>query len=388
MAFNVSVFVYPGEHTTPKMDLDLVKCALLFADHVTVYSPSLALAGAMARSASSLRDIAKVLSQLGAASGMASLTPDEWYRRLQRLRRPALRQNAEERAMATVLRGYVEKLEQICRDHKRDVGFIELQPAIHEGLVTVDDLGTSQADDLGLSTIVERALGNEKEGPDPVFLRYLDKVVDIVADGSSKTFPLTDSAVGSLLEKCISEGVFVSNGRKSNAKVSALSCSILRNLPIENVPLETMLEIRTEVRDHALAYRANVADYARFLSTEAWETGFEDEAHAIFETQVLPEVKNIERALSASRWLPALGHAAVDEITTKRWANGTMALWGGLGIVVANLPPWMILATSTLGTFASVAASAAKHHRSKTSEAEENGMFLVYKTEKSILSKR
>lgn len=381
MVFRVSVVTSPSRDITARSDVSIVKYALLFADRITLYSPTLAMADAVRRGSRSKQDIAMALDVVSKHEpGFPQVGAEFWLRLMNK---PIVRQSEGERKISGAIDDMRGRIMDIANRIVDGSGFSDLQPAISEGLVEVDDLGIRRAKDVGLASVVASAMGERMT--DGVMDRYVGMIEDIVVRGAG--FPLTDRIVSSLVEAGIREGKFVSEGRRLKAKTSALSCSILRNIPVDGVPVETILEVRSEISDSAVGYREKVSEYAEFIRSEAWEQGFEEEAEYVFETKVAPEIERIERAVSSSRWLPSMRHAALEQVTTKRWATGTVALLAGLGIVAVDVPAAVVAAISMGGTLGSVYVDAVKRRAAELSSAAGNGFFLVYKADQSLMSR-
>lgn len=353
-------------------EIQLLKAALLYADHVLLCSPgsslvtSLAVFGELASTAnqkdqieltrqlipSFLHDEAEVENTLAILDMYAGTLSKRGKK--QRLTKEELILEYQLRPQfQRIYRGLNESIISIAED----AGLGEIVTALESGMLEFRFLETASAGDDSEELITE----------------YLDVIGQAVAEGVS--YPLLDDLTGNLIRASIAEGKLeVPDLAVNRGKHAGLMSDLLGRLPLfDQASVQEVLDIRKELERPLVRFRAAVSKYSDTMGSAQWDKDFPLEAEKIFVTEVQPAVLEIEDAIKSNHYLFQLA---------SRYANKheTLAI-PVLAVFMAQFSSLPEIVSLAMGT-AAVAAQIVDVYREwkeKQREIEKNQLFFYYR---------
>jgi len=315
-------------------ETQLVKAALLYADHVTLVSPKALLMAGLADFATGDRRAridatAELIGMLDSGQNAAQL-----YGQLRARRR---RLSPHERRMLiglerTLDAGSDDIAAQIDKT-LTDAGADELAQAMSAGLVDIHSLGQEQADaDSYMDDVIEQMA---------TLLR--DSV-----SASAQTFPLFDDGAGDLLRAMVNEGL-VTDPHAARAAEVGIAGRLIDGLEaFPDAEMDVILDVRTRLQAPLVRFRSALAQASTELASAAWDESFAREVDDIYRRKVAPALLEVQEALNdlgvrstllrltsgkeALTTAATLGLAAAGELTN---AGLPALLYGAPGIAVA-----------------------------------------------------
>jgi hypothetical protein len=238
-SLNMTVATTADDAVSVRRDIQLLKAALLYADSVTLCSPTTSwylsrLRFTKLTDEKQRLEFALQRSDLTAQERKLALHLFEWY---SQLRIKPDRTPAETAQMHEMLREYSTVWQLIQDDVTSDAheaGVDELQPALDSGFVTVHPLNMD-----GVGEFADE------------FLRVIGNAVL-----SGETYPLFDVGTGFLIQAAIHDGLITpSTVNVQHSRSSMLSADILQRLPqFESASFEDILYIRQELAEPLLIF--------------------------------------------------------------------------------------------------------------------------------------
>jgi hypothetical protein len=363
----ISVVVAPHGKIEIADDIRMVKAALLYADHVTLVSPTSAMVALLGGLASMSDEDRRAV----AAGLVARQMGEEGAAQLQGLRR---KKNKSVRELL-FLREFDEKVKTMANElgdrateQVVDAGGNELAYAINQSLLDVDTLGIE--DGLGTVEVVHR---------------YTDFLITSVGPGSHM-LPLMDDSSGALLASFERDkGLLPRPGRQ--AEEAGLAGYMIET--IEAFPDATMSEIidaRRALAGPLVGFRSAIASMARDLETTPWNEGFEPEARALYTRDVAPQLQELRDIAEQTGVRSTLSHHL------KR-GSGRTGLLGGLGVAVsfgAAMPELGLVGApfTALTTAADVASQIYRERRDLAAKKDANKMLLLFEVERRLSNNR
>lgn len=355
-------------------DLALVKASLMYADRVTLYSlGSSILSGIADYQESSTEERARIaikflpysqpetpsknLELLEAAVGLRgrSAKRDIAKRDRQRLL-----------ALADDNRGELDKM--VLEQH-RDSGIEGFREAVGSGVLHVHAFRQVSIEALIEATV--RGNGDLLRGIDiaDVIREYIEQTSAMI--GSGNTYPVFDDLTGDFVAECVQNGLIAAPppdaGHRS--RYGGLAADLLERLPLfERATLAEALDIRRELENSLMGFRLAVAGFSREIAPAGWDSGFADEAEALFRERVEPEIQRIEAAVSDNNDLRRFTERAAE--------HGVSGAF--IGAVVGSVSDLSNLAAVASG-LAAAGLRAEIDRRQTMKDIEGNQLYFFYR---------
>src|SRR6266508_1224796 len=357
---HITIGAAPSGELSLENEIRLVKPALLYADHVTLYSPATSML-AMTAGLGELNEHQKLefLRQV-APSISPSIVPDlvavlDTYEALRAKRR---------RSREEIL--IVEKVRR-----QLDAAWVELRPKLDELLSRsgVEQLLPAiEQDLLEIDLIVS---GNEFD-----FEWFLHEFVDRLLRSllSPIVYPLFDDTSGALVRAHVAEGLIEPRpASDSRAKQVAAAARFMSRLPaFPQATVAEVLDVRKALSSPLVRFRAGITAISELLASRAFEEGFEAEVEQAYIRHIAPSLQEIEEAVAANTFLRQLLSKAVGDMKTIVTAVLT------LGITrVANLPA--LIAGGAAVVTATASAVLAKSEEVQRIRQEQ--FYFLYRTQ-------
>ncbi len=339
-------------------EVRLLKPALLYADHVTLYSPTAALfASIVAVGEMGEAGMIGLLRQVGPLIEPSAVTALDLYDEMQRKKHKSRDELQAIMQMKRLLREsaaeWLEKVEEMLFA----AGASELAPALAAGLVTIDPL-----------------VRDENGGDDALFEAYLTRLRALLT--SAHVYPLLDDATGGLVRAAVNEGAWdlgdVARRRGKQVTGAAQFMEVLPAFP--DATMVEILDIRDRLRPPLVRFRAAMIEIERLIDAAAHDEAFEAELADLYLEKVAPALKEIDESISDDKYLRQLAGNLVGD--AKTYATGGLTLAVAMFAHVPNL----VAAATGLGVGAATAAGqAAWNHAEAHRETERHQMFFLYK---------
>lgn len=358
---HIAVATAPEGGLTLEHDIRLVKAAVLYADRVTLCSPTssmllAALSIGHLADEDRLRFVASLAPLLAPDRAASFIAVAETFSRLNRARR---RTSQELIALAKIKRGLKDTWDALrpsLQSIAEKAGADELVRAVEAGLVELH----------AFHNYDERLIGEFVE-----FLRAT------LAD--RQRYPLLDEQIGRLVNSGTAEGMFSpSRPGVARGRHAALAADLLARLPLlERATFDEIVDIRRELEGPLVRFRAAIQTFSESIEAAPWDADFAADAEAVFVREVAPAVAEIAEAMATNLYLTKLVDRAVS----------SGAAVGAFGVLIANAVDAPAILQVAAGAAASVTGAAWDAYRdweSRREEIERNHMFFYYRAETGL----
>lgn len=353
----ITVSTSPAGLTLAK-DIKLLKPALLYADHVTLYSPTAALLSS-GRAVGAMGEVGAIelLRAVGPQIQPRSVEALELYEQLRCLARPSKGQRRAIREMKQLLLDCAAEVAEKMHGLSAAAGITELQPALDAGLVTIDPLV------------------RERDGGDGALERaYLERLRMLLRSGHA--YPLFDDVTGDLVRAALADGVWeLGTTPRRRGKQVAAAAQLMDSLPtFPQASMSEVLDVRDSLRSPLRNFRAAVIQMERDIAAAAHEPDFTGEVEELYLEKVAPALEEIHEAIRSDRYLRALMEAGVADAHT--YTTGVLAVAVAL---FTHIPHLAVAGTGLATSAVSAAAKAAWKRSEGKREAERHQLFFLYR---------
>ena len=339
-------------------EIRLLKPALLYADHVTLYSPAAALLGS-ARAAGEMGAEAMIplLRAVAPVIAPEALEGLDLYEELQRKRRRTREEIQAmlqlRRMLASCANEIVEKADELLEA----AGAAEIVPALEAGLVSIDPI-----------------MRDGDDGDDAFVRAYTDRLRDLLKEGHA--YPLLDDETEGLVRAAVSEGAWeLGPAPRRRGKQATAAAHLMERLPaFPEASVAEVLDVRERLRPPLVRFRAAIIEMERLIESAAHDPDFGGEVEQLYQEKVAPALLEISEAIADDSYLRQLVGASVADAKT--------LLGGGIAMGVtslAHVPNLIAVATGLGVSAASAAGQAAWTRASGRRETERHQMFFLYK---------
>jgi hypothetical protein len=301
-------------------EVQLVKPAVIYGDHVTLYSPVAAMLASAAYVGHGdeevrlafLRQIAPTLGQPELAAGLEVW---EYLRRKRRRTRQELQ--ALTRARRVLLEAWgplTEKVDEILISAGAD----RLIGAMEAGILTLHPLAENEDDDF--------------------FDAFIARLADVFGDASG--YPMFDETISGLVRAAVRERELAPTpSATSRGRQVSAAADFLGRLPtFPHATVDEVLDIRDELRGPLTNFRSAMVAVSRDVEAAAYDEDFSGQVHDLWVETVAPAIDEIRQLVAENRYLHQLcGVAGRD--AARLLAAGAVGALVGVGVTaVADLP--------------------------------------------------
>lgn len=342
-------------------ETQLVKSALLYADHVTLVSPkALLLAGVAAFGSGDRRARIDATAQL---IGMLDNGQEaaELYQKLRRRRRQlSPHERRVLRRLEQTLETSSEELVDTIDDMLAGAGADEIAQAMGAGLVDIHTLGQEHAD------------------ADSYMDNVIEQMTDLLRDSvsaSAQTLPLFDDGVGDLLRAMVKEGM-VTDPHVAGAAEVGIAGRLIGGLEaFPNADMDVILDVRERLQAPLVRFRSALAQTSAEFASAAWDESFAREVEDLYRRRVAPALLEVEEALSDLGVRSTLLRLSSGKETVATVA-ATLGLAAAGDISNADLPALLYGAPAVAATVAG--AAEALQRRPIRRAAGRNAFYFLY----------
>jgi len=351
---NIAVAVGPGGGVQVGKEIELVKAALLYADHVTLCSPKLELFASVAALAQldTQQQVDFFIEMLPIVDPSNTVAID-FLTRSKAKRRTRAEILAFERlkaALPSMWRQVKPEIDQILRQ----AGTEELEPAIESGLADLDILELR-----GTTT-------------DDVVQGFTQRIGDYLQNAHA--YPMFDDEAGNLARAGLDAGVFKAAATSmERVKNVGLGTGLLARLPaFPEAHMKSVLEARNELKQYVGKFRRAVSKMREKIHSAALDPDFAEEVDAIFVSEVRAAMEEIQDHLQSSNFLRRVFRLGTDSI-------GPAAL----GLAAFQIQQLPALVRIGLTTTAELAQATTSWQASSSGRASARGhdLYFLYRTE-------
>jgi hypothetical protein len=356
----------PVETSSPKIDLknelQMIKAALLYADHATLCSP---VASVFAEFVD--------MAELSISQKLAFFeTAPEWLQGT-----PAAEQARDltERYKRARSRRYSKKGRELL--HKFERGMDEAWPALSDSFREIVTKSGGEeivsAAESGLLSIhrFEAPSGRSVLHSETIIDQYVSVVGATISDKS--TYPLFDEQTNSIISSGIRAGLIpVSEFGIVRGREVGLAADLFKRLPLfPHASVKEIMDIRRELATALLSFRSAMLKFSREIKNASWDDDFGLAAENVFRQEVAPAIVEIDEAVKSNRFMMELAQRIVPA--------GAVAL-SALAVSMSNLPH-AALAALAIGSSAGSATviQAYRGWAEKRQATEQNHLYFYYK---------
>ena len=361
---HISISVSPSDGATLEKDVQYVKAALLYADHVTLSSPAAAM--------------------LTSIVGLAELKPVERVEFLRDLM-PIMKPGPDSNRNAEFMR----KLAQEMRKRKPwepESGIAaQLRPVLEEVWPQMVGGIMEQGEKFGVfelaaplkSGVLDIVPMESWHDTDQLIKTYFDRLVDACADPF--TIPLLDDNSADLISKALGEGIVTLEREQTPMqKHGVLAANLFDRLPAfpELSILQTM-ELRSDLEPYLKRFRAEMLDLSAKLGSASWSADFVIEVEEVFVREVLPAMMDIDDKLK---------HHTLTRSLFRSVLSTDVATSTGLGVMLtshAGLTQYGAVVGAALGAARQITKEVEARKKAEQ-EAKANGLFLYHQASQEL----
>jgi hypothetical protein len=351
------------------VEVEMVKAALLYADHVTLASPKALFAFSAAGLAYGDRE-----SRVDATLGILQATQDAPFADLYKeLKTKPHRTHAElqilarlESAVTRASDGMREGLDPVLENSRLE----ELVPAIEAGLLDVDALGADRID------------ADADDFLDQVFESLLARLRSSMSS-SATAHPLYDDSAGGLLRAMLQEGAIEDPAVELANEMGVARGLIATVEGFPHAPMDVVLDVRDRLQSPLVRFRAAVAAASRELGEgdSVLTAGFQARVAEIYRRTVAPELQTIEESLQEMKALPTHRRAA----PTIAQSGARAAVSAGLALLTGALDDVDLAALAMFAGAGAKAAADERSHRAQEARArKQNRFFWLYEADRQL----
>jgi hypothetical protein len=211
---------------------------------------------------------------------------------------------------------------------------------------------------------------------------YFDAISNALTSG--ETYPLVDDVTGSLIELAIKEEKISLLGiSEKRAKHVGVSSGLIERLPLfDYASIDEILDIRKELEEPLIRFRAAVMGYSNIVESLPWRKEFAQTVEEIYLEQVTPTILDIEEAYKTNKSLLSIIPNALQH-------KGFPAS-SALGIALAQVSqfPETVAALSIVGGLLLGTHEAIKERREKLTEVKNHQLFFYYQAGKLLSTEK
>jgi len=271
-------------------DLQLVKAALLYADEITLCSPSCT----MIASVVALGELAMSSSPKDKIKFFEEITPKDklppnyfYYKSLLEKKHLSGKEIIAKKHLVKILNNFWSEF--------RKSGF-ELADGVNlEGFVTAFEAGY-------LNFYQFKDINNDNIGKSMIneFVEYIFELIKSV-----ESYPLLDDFASELIKAGILEGkINIASIDKTRSKHIGLVTNLFQRLPIfELADVKELIDIRAELNQYLSRFRSGIMKYSNDISSETWDEDFKKASEEIFYKDIEPTLIDIEDAIKSNKYL-------------------------------------------------------------------------------------
>ena len=396
----MSIGTHPAPSISLEQDLRLLKAGLLYADRITLYSPT----ASMIYQAVNLGDVSNhhKLNLLRLTIPYLQ-EEDEAKKTLENLelldkilRKKQLKK--EDLILKAKFLNFIDKhwteIKDISQEIGQKAGIGQLDLAINSGFVELYNFNALNKDNEKItiefmadciasakkSKMTELHAAKIESKRDSFTAEFIEQLVGAVVNGS--TFPLFDDQTGNLIKNVVNKlKGSASDDNFRRGKHSGLVAFLLKQLPLfEQARIDEILDIRKELDKYLLRFRKEIFEYSEMVRSAQWDRNFASEASDIFNRNVAPTIQDIEEEIRSNNSLRLFAKKIVEK-------PFVLPSGGALDLVLSRLsylPEGFVEGLGLGGALAAVIYHTYNEWLKKNEITQQSNLFFYYKANKML----
>lgn len=359
-------------------EIRLVKSTILYADHISICSPTLVMLNSTRWIAdANQQDRFAFLKRVGPSLGL-DREPEDLDRMQQLLALPR-RERRRLGLPPELSRDFDRSWDEVRRvvDGLWDeTGASEIQTAIDAGLVTIEDLNIGGSELETVSQIVAAAAGAEDFDLDAMTALFVQRLHELIT-GADSSYPVFDDAVGSIVEAGLGTGLFrATSTSMSRGSRAGVASGLIAMLPsFSNASISELIDIRKELEKPLIRFRASISEMSRGMSSNFYEDEFNEDIEQLYVEFVAPALLEINETVAGSSMLRSFS----DQVL--RSPAGVVS--GGVAVGVATLGDLpAFIAGAAVATTPLIRAAWESHLARE--DVKRHKLYLLYRTENEL----
>lgn len=354
-----------------RYDLHLAKAAMLYADNVKIYSPSLSLIlNHPNLNDLTIEDKVALIDSFKIYISDNPILMGQLEHFLELYKKPKLnmRDRRQKRDMEKLL--------------KKSFNF---KPYFKEYVINAGGKGIDRAIELELlqihnySTPMDVRTNYEDEGiMTSLFKEHFIDMAMAVMDGT--TYPLFDQPTNAYFSEILEAvDLPISEIDIKRTKNVGLASSLLDRLPVlSHSTVDEIIDIRKEMQSPLVRFRSAMNEYSEKIRSAIWNADFPKEAEEVFHNDISPAVLEIEEQFKTTKALSNLLPKTAREIAT-------MTALPAIAVTlskVSSLPDLYSFVIGSIALAAGVSLSAVSDIIKNVQDAKQNQLYFYYKLQK------
>jgi hypothetical protein len=375
----------------------LVKPALLYADDVTIYSPTATIANAVRELVAVsdpinrlrvvleiVRNVPQLREQIGGqdealagVEALLSLDP-AIIEALVSTYGGAEQLESMQGSLDEMSRMWDEQMPGTVESSINAIGGEDVLSLLDSGLVTVADLASHTSGavvgDAGASAMGD---GGETSLVDDLLSGWMSHVLDMLNDPDS--FPLLDGTSAGLIHALEREASVTASdiAVRRGSEVGAAT-AFMAFLPyFAQLPMDEILDLRRELQEPLVRFRGEMASLSRTFNTRQFDREFRAEVEDAWRQRVEPALADIREALSEHGLLREAASVARGDVRRLLVeAGGIFVAANTFRLSISNL---MTAGIAVGAPLADVLGRALNDSRSGTAAARSNSFYFLHR---------
>jgi hypothetical protein len=319
---HITIGTHPAKELNLEQEIRLAKTALLYADHVKLYS----LTSSALRMASRFGNLPldyklKVLEQVTPfiSSQNESKNLVNFFDSFRKLTKKRFLNRSElilKKQFENMLNSQWEEMQKVASIIIQNSKIEELDRAIKDGILelhtfkntnTNDMVANFMAESVEAAAVATTGVKRKNTRQDNKLIsEFVEQVFTSISNGS--TYPLFDEQTASLVRAGIQANkVVVPDFGLDRGKHVGLVKHLFEYLPtFEDATVDEILDIRKELEKPLTRFRKAIISFSQDIKSAAWEKDFPPEADKIYLRDVKPALLDIEESIKSNKFLASL----------------------------------------------------------------------------------
>ena len=393
---HITIGTHPSKELNLRQEIRLAKSALLYADHVKLYSLTSSALGMVSQvgdlpfnyKLKIVEKVAPLFSSQEETKKFADFFNS--YRKLAKKRFLNQSELTIKRQVEIMLNNQWEEIQDVGSKMIQNSQIGELDRAIKDGILELHTFKNTTTNELVASFIAESveaaaiaSTGAKKVNTrqdDQLISEFVEQVFNSVSSGS--TYPLFDEQTASLVRAGIRENkIAVTDFGVDRGKQAGLVKHLFEYLPtFENATISEVLDIRKELERPLTRFRRAVINFSQGIKSAAWDSDFLLEAENTYIRDVKPALLDIEESIKSNKFLTALLRKVAEKpivlpagslfsIAISQFSSLPKELAASLGVGIAS---------------ASIIYEAYDEWTKKKQATEQNLLYFYYRVGKQL----
>ena len=359
-----------GSGISVRGDVELVRAAVLYADHVELTSLGAFMLASVANvAAGDGTEILEILAELDDDTLRRFKFPPEHRQYIRPLtallKQPALAEvvlGSGSRGMKSGLAKAQAGLRSTTEDLLQEAGAEGLLPGIEAGVVSLSSEGFAGASDT-----------------DAMLEGWLQHLEELLTDTHKRL--LFDDEIARLVAAMVNERkVELPSLTERHAGEAVVGTGLIARLPaFPEAPLDELLTMRTELTGPLSRYRSAVMGMSSRLTSSALDTSLHAEVDDLWSSDVEPALQEIEESFAQHGLVKEIARAAAVDIKALL-AEGA-AFYVGIEHTT-SMEGWLSLVASTAAPAVHAAMKGTLERETRREDASKHDLYFLYEAQR------